>query len=96
MPRMRVQLTPIKMPVAISNAEGLPTAETDREMARIYKATGGALSKEEYSKLFQCVKYATETRNEATKIVTLDDEDRNALKVSDSDRSNRERGQGTE
>ena len=90
-----MQLTPIKMLESTSNTEGLPTSETGRELARLYKAAGGALTKEEYSKLIQYVKNTTKMRNKATKIVTLDDDDGNMPKVGDSDRSNKERGQET-
>ena len=88
MPKMRVQLTPIKTatiitpiktPTAVTNnnrrVEGLPTAETGREIARIYRETGSALSKKEHSQLLQFVKQASGTRNDATNVVTLDDKD---------------------
>ena len=81
LPRMSVQLTPIKMLESTSNTEGLPTSETGRELARLYKAAGGALTKEEYSKLIQYVKNTTKMRNKATKIVTLDDDDRTCQKL---------------
>ena len=106
MPKMRVQLTPIKMPPIVTpiktqtvvtnnngRAEGLPTAETGREIARIYRETGSALSKKEHSQLLQFVKHASDTRNDATNVVILNDEDSD---VPDSTRNDGGRGQESE
>ena len=90
-------ITPIKTPTAVTNnnghVEGLPTAETGREIARIYRETGGALSKKEHSQLLQFVKHASDTRNDATNVVILNDEDSD---VPDSTRNDGGRGQESE